>query len=483
MKRLALVLTLLCLLALGGQAFAELCTIDAVPAATLLVPYFEVDLAAAPGEGVDTLFSINNASAAPGIAHVSVWSDWSQPVLDFDVFLTGYDVQSVSMYNVLVNGNLPVTADEQSDLVGSPNQDARAGDATSTCDGTDDSCSPHGLNPEWDGSFDGSGIAVTGVADCIDIFPFFVNPLLADRLDGIQTKLTGQPIDGSCYGADHGDSTARGYITIDNVNACSLIFPNDPGYFSDGVEEGVASNINQLWGDWFIVDPANAFAQGDNLVHVEAADDFDGGETGYTFYRRYTAFNGSADNREPLGTTWATRYLNGGAFDQTQLIVWRDATINDIDEAGHTCGAAGTGGVGPAWHPLNETQVIAFNEQESWEELCDPFFGDNGPPISPPEDPDFGDPVCFPLETQRVGLGVDNLALTYSFGWMYLNLNVGLDDGGGLDDLDPGTDGTLAQSYVAANHAALGLYSVGLSAIELTSACTDADVSLFADDE
>ncbi len=41
MKRLALVLTLLCLLALGGQAFAELCTIDAVPAATLavLVPF------------------------------------------------------------------------------------------------------------------------------------------------------------------------------------------------------------------------------------------------------------------------------------------------------------------------------------------------------------------------------------------------------------------------------------------------------------
>jgi len=232
MKRLALVLTLLCLLALGGQAFAELCTIDAVPAATLLLPYFEVELSPSggPGTGVDTLFSINNASAAPTIAHVSVWSDWTQPVLDFDVFLTGYDAQSVSLYNVFVNGNLPVTADEQSDPL--------------------DLISPHDDHPEWDGSFDGAGILVAGVNDCIDIFPFFINPLLTgQRLADIQAKLTGSPIGGACYGADHGDDVARGYITIDNANACSLIFPSDPGYFTNGVDPGVANNINQLWGD------------------------------------------------------------------------------------------------------------------------------------------------------------------------------------------------------------------------------------------
>ena len=479
MKRLALVLTLLCLLALGGQAFAELCTIDAVPAATLLLPYFEVDLSAAPGVGVDTLFSINNASAAPTIAHVAIWSDWTQPVLDFDVFLTGYDVQSVSLYNVFVNGVLPVTADEQSDLDTSPNQADRAADPTSSCDGTTDSCSPHGL-PEWDGSFDGSGIAVTGVSDCINIFPFFVNPLLSPaRIAEVQAKLTGQPIDDGCFGADHGDNSARGYITIDDANACSLIFPNDPGYFGDGVNEGVASNDNQLWGDWFIVDPSNAFAQGDNLVSIEAADGFDGGDSGYTYYGRYSSFDGSADNREPLGTTYGTRYLNGGNFDVTSLTVWRDATINDIDDTGHTCGAPGIGGVGPAWHPMNETQVVAFNERESAEELCQPFQGPDGPPISPPEDPGGdGDPVCFPLETQNVNLGEGDLELTYNFGWMYLNLNVGIDDGGGAEDYDPGTDGTLAGSWVTANHSALGLYSVGLPAVQLTSGCLDADVSL-----
>ena len=92
---------------------------------------------------------------------------------------------------------------------------------------------------------------------------------------------------------------------------------------------GVAANVNQLWGDWFIVDPANAFAQGDNLVHIEAQDrnllgdtqpnlggvNASNNPTGYTFYGRYVFPNGSPngqDNREPLGTAWAARYLNGG---------------------------------------------------------------------------------------------------------------------------------------------------------------------------
>ena len=135
---------------------------------------------------------------------------------------------------------------------------------------------------------------------------------------------------------------------------------------------------------------------------------------------------------------------------------------------------AGDSAAGPSWHPLNETQVVAFNESEQWEELCDPF-GDPGPPISPPN-PTGGDVVCFPLETQNVALGVAPLELTYSFGWMYLNLNVGDDTVN--DDYDPGTDGTLAASWVITNHSALGAYSVGLPAVQLTSACQDLDVSI-----
>ena len=88
---------------------------------------------------------------------------------------------------------------------------------------------------------------------------------------------------------------------------------------------GVTPNVNQLWGDWFIVDDANGFAQGDNLVHVgpdnplwdDLQPNTSGVNTsnnphGYTFYGRYVAAGGSPngqDNREPLGTTWGTRYI------------------------------------------------------------------------------------------------------------------------------------------------------------------------------
>ncbi len=43
-----------------------------------------------------------------------------------------------------------------------------------------------------------------------------------------------------------GDNVARGYITMDTVNACSSYFPNDPHYFG-----GIVTNKNTLRGDWY----------------------------------------------------------------------------------------------------------------------------------------------------------------------------------------------------------------------------------------
>src|SRR5437667_11698044 len=80
------------------------CDIGVTPAATLLLPYFEVDTAAAAGTGATTLFTITNTSRFPQIAHVTLWTDWSFPVLDFNIFLTGYDVQGINLFDVIVRG-------------------------------------------------------------------------------------------------------------------------------------------------------------------------------------------------------------------------------------------------------------------------------------------------------------------------------------------------------------------------------------------
>src|SRR6185436_15281810 len=87
----------------------------------------------------------------------------------------------------------------------------------------------------------------------------------------LQAILTGKksPINNECYGINHGDNVARGYVTIDDVNSCSTLFPSDTGYFISG-GLGIADNDNVLWGDVFWVNPGENFAQGETLVHIEA---------------------------------------------------------------------------------------------------------------------------------------------------------------------------------------------------------------------
>ena len=59
----------------------------------------------------------------------------------------------------------------------------------------------------------------------------------------------------------------------------------------------------------------------------------------YTFYGSYSAVTG-ADNREPLGSTWATRYLGGGAFvGGANFAVWRDTGGDCRGSGACTCDA------------------------------------------------------------------------------------------------------------------------------------------------
>ncbi len=443
MRRTVLLVALASLLALGGQSFAELCTIDAVPAATLLLPYFEVALDGSASD-VNTLFSVNNASAAPAVAHVTLWGDWSLPSIDFDIFLTGYDVQTVNLSQVFNNGDLPITAH-------------------ATNDGAD-TISPHKNNSAWDSAPDNPANPL--FASCDANLPLGTNPVLSGSLlDRIQEGHTGVFNDslGGCIGEDYGDGVARGYITIDNVNQCNVLFPNQDGYFGTGL----VSDVNQLWGDYFII--KSDFAFGDTLVHIEA-DDQAFGPGDYTFYGRYVGGLGT-DNREPLATTWASRYFDETAFGGgTDLVIWRDSKWNDPGVAAFGCGVGG-----PDWWPLNETQIVMFDEMEDAAEVCLP---DNQPNngISPPPDPEE-DPTCFPIETARYRVGgasvpgADEFTSPFESGWSYLNLNFTLGVG-----VNAGIFGDIAQSWVVTNldSAPAGL-SVGFAAIQLTSACSDAN--------
>src|SRR6266545_3562219 len=331
MNRDVLCLALLGLLASAPQAHAVPGTIDDVPAATLLLPYFEVDLD--HSDGISTLFSLNNASATAQLAHVTVWSDWSIPVLDFDVYLTGYDVQVFNLRDILVEGLLPQT-----------------GPGTSTA--ANEPGSPVGPYSRPDVPFPGCNLSSNPPSP-----PVYSIPAISTNFQAhLQALLTGKrsPADNTCAGVNYGDNIARGYVTVDDVNSCSLLFPSSTGYFVNG-GGGIAGNDNVLWGDYTYFDAAQNFAQGETLVHIEADANVFNTPGEYTFYGRYVGGT-AADNREQLATTFAVRYLSGGGFTGgTDLIVWRDSKF----PPGGSCTT------GPNYGSLFEGQIAVFDETEN----------------------------------------------------------------------------------------------------------------------
>jgi hypothetical protein len=380
MKRIASALLVLALLGFTGAVQAQ--KIAPEPAATLLLPYFEVDLVSATG--VNTLFSINNAYSGAILAHVVVWSDLSVPVLDFDVYLTGYDVQTVSLRDLLVNGQLPQT------------------------------------------SYAGGS--------CAGLLPY--PPLSATFINHLQTSLTGRPspvLGNLCAGLNHGNLIARGYVTVDTVNDCSLLFPGDPGYFG-----GIVTDDNVLWGETFVVDPGQRTAAGNPLVHIPALST-PAVPGDYTFYGRYVSWLGF-DNRRPLATSFAARYLADVSLPPTDLIVWRDSKVITRP---FPCTQR------PPWFPLGEEGVAIFDEQENLDLLHPGWYP-------------------FPAEAQRVQIGGPNLPVPFSFGWINPNLNVFVPSAGAVPPFDP----FAAQGWVSIVIDPFGWYDfhMGYDAIQLDTA-------------
>lgn len=410
-------------LAAAAPAAANLCTVDAVPGATLLLPYFEVDLD--DPNGLTTLFSVNNASAASVLAHAVVWSDLAVPVLSFNVYLTGYDVQTLNLRDLLVHGTLPRTA--------SAGQDPG------------DFLSPKGAYSQ-DLNF----------ASCDGRLP--PPPMSPDELATVQAALTGRPSplgEHLCSGRFLGDRIARGYVTVDTVNNCTLRNPGDAGYFDGPGTSGDAIDQNVLWGTWYIVESANDVAEGGNMVSVEASRTDPATAAGrYTFYGRYVGWSGR-DHREPLATSFASQFAASGPFSgHVDVIVWRDTKVV---QGPFPCSSP------PSGYPFFQEGIGVFDEQEH---LVRP----NILPI--PEQPPPILPTAFVAAAQRSAVGVE-LPVPYDFGWLYVDLNT-LPGSLALSPAQtagPASDPYAAQGWVVTVQSAAGRFATGVEAFRLDSAC------------
>ena len=349
------------------------------PAATLLLPYFEVDLSNSTPAADTTIISITNTSATALLNHVTIWTDLGVPALEFNVYLTGYDLWRLNLQQLLITGQMPATA-------------SAGQDPTNT------------ISPKGQKSQD------INFASCSGQLPLPTLPAL--QVSGLQAALTGHASvnygPNLCGGVNHGDNIARGFITIDTVNNCTTRFPSEAGYIQDDI-----TFQNVLIGDVFYLNPAQNRAVSAPLISLVASLSDPALTTvgSYTFYGKYDGFDGS-DHRQPTSTTYAARYVNAGSpqglnfvNQGTTEIVWRDAKITQNPFACNTT---------PSWYPLTVEGMDVFDEQEH---VQIPAFCVQRPcPVMSPLLP-------YPAQTQKTVVGGPQLPTSFNAGWLYLDLN------------------------------------------------------------
>ncbi len=339
--RRAVAATLLAGLLAANGAVAEFGRTDPEPAATLLLPYFEVDLSDPNGE--NTVLTVVNSSSIPTIAHVVLWTDWAIPTLGFEVFLEANGSADINLFDVFNSGQLPNSAPlvlvaQTSGFVIVP------------------PCSPAQLAPD---TLVEIGRAHRGLS----------SSLFSNR----------------CGGHEFGDRSARGFITIDNVDSCTTLLPTSPGYFG---ESAVALGGNVLWGTFAQIHRADGTSAGSALVPIEAAPF----AVGSSFYDSFADSSGQ-DQREPLSERWRSAYYNDESR-QTDAILWRDPGESTNPQP---CGTA------PDWYPLTDGTFRVF--------------GSDGNSF------DASAFIPFPLATNRVRIDDAALPTPFALGRISINLD------------------------------------------------------------
>jgi hypothetical protein len=371
------------------------CDISTAPAATLLLPYFEVDINAPQTTAQTTLFTITNVTQIPQIAHVTVWTDLSYPVLDFNIFLTGYDVQGINLYDVIARGFVASNAGTSIDDAISPTG-ARSLD--------------NDQNPRFSG----------GVASDCSILP---GPIPNNILSDVRTALTTGKAPNSCGSGTVGlvHANAVGYVTIDVASTCSVKLPIDATYYTDPAD-GILYD-NTLIGDYQQINPnptTGTYAGGNPLVHIRAIPE--GGPAGtfvatnlpYTFYDRYTpAALRTYDRRQPLPSVFAARFIQGGTGGfNTNFKIWREGVTTGSTACTSTAYTVNNGTA------MVVRDIVRFDEHEN------PTINATAVRVSPVSTTT----VVLP-ETSSTSTSSGNFPPLSTSGdvggWMYLNLNNG----------------------------------------------------------
>ena len=482
-KFLALVMAGAAILGVSSVVYANVCAFDPVPAATLLFPFVAFDYSAGAA-GTTTIFSITNVSSEATIAHVAIWSDFSVGILDYNILLTGYDVQRTNIRDILVGGQLPVTVN---------------GAHTSGREGVADDgpvSSVNELNADWISMLMDQPQATNALGTrCATSDPAYpgqyqtpipggVLALFQDWLQSSQTQTryhaddcvpayTGGYVpelpngDVPWFQARDDQSATWMYITVDVAEACNKLFPDAQGYFhTDPAFDGLVREDNVLIGDVQWVDAQQRFSESDLAVHIEAdwyladvatevADPFG---TGYpvSFYHRYGRnLHDQSDYREPLPTAWAFRYQGAGnpAID-TWVRAWKGGTVEryiyDLE-----------------FTPVNESPstFVASNcwayTYYSWDEDENVITSATNPWSQP-----GGEAVVLnllPLETQEVE--IDQFNTVAEFGWMLFvwpNSNTDV-------PLGPGAFPDYYQTWMGVKYAAFGDYSAAMSGVVMAN--------------
>ena len=371
--------------------------------------------------GHTTIFTLTNVTDTARVARVTLWTDYAYPVFTFNVYLTGYDLQTINLYNVL-NGRI-----------------------TNRRFGTGEWVSVHGegtqKNPELDDRSCGR------IVDKIDPF----------QVDRMKIAFTQGVVPG-CFSVGNDHENAIGYATIDVVGNCGSTMPTDPQYFAEDIRFD-----NALIGDYQQVNPSQEFAQGSPMVHIRAIGSMKQGRfttsLSNTFYGRFqNPARPTADARQPLPSTFAARWINGGTGSfETSFKIWREG----VTTATAACKDYQFNGA------LALTESVVFDEDDNGEgatrlvcEICNPQVGSDTIVLPSTSITSIAQSEVFPQD----------LIETESAGWIYLNLR------GAANAARP------LQGWVVASMRAEGRYSIDVDAAALGNGCSGAsDVTQFSD--